>query len=97
MAKRSVHLHNTETFSSYGSVRMTTGYELDGRGSIPGRDKVQTASGAHPVSCPTDTDRSISGVKQQGREADRSPPSSAKIKHGGATPPLPRSFSWRDA
>jgi hypothetical protein len=28
-------------------------------------------------------------VKQLGREADHSPPSSAKVKNGGAIPPLP--------
>jgi hypothetical protein len=28
-------------------------------------------------------------VKRQGREADHSPPSSAEVKNGGATPPLP--------
>jgi hypothetical protein len=33
-----------------------------------------------------------SGVKRQGREADHTPPSSAKGKKGGAMPPLPLVF-----
>jgi hypothetical protein len=36
------------------------------------------------------------GVKQQGREADSSSPSSAEVKNAGAIPPLPM-FSWRGA
>jgi hypothetical protein len=31
------------------------------------------------------------GLKRPKREADHSPPSSAEVKNGGATPPLPRS------
>jgi hypothetical protein len=30
------------------------------------------------------------GVKRQGREADHSPPSSAKVKESGSIPPLPQ-------
>jgi hypothetical protein len=37
------------------------------------------------------------GVKQQGRGADHSTPSSAKVKNGGATPLLPHIPSWRGA
>jgi hypothetical protein len=33
-----------------------------------------------------------SGVKRPWREADSSPPSSAKVKNGGAIPPLPHVF-----
>jgi hypothetical protein len=39
--------------------------------------------------------RAYSGLKQQGREADHSPPSSGEVKNGGAIPPLPHTFSWR--
>jgi hypothetical protein len=35
------------------------------------------------------------GVKRPGREADRSPPSSAEVKNGGSMPPLPHTPSWR--
>jgi hypothetical protein len=44
------------------AVGIATSYWLDGRGSIPGRDKrlyplhsIQTGSGAHPVSYPMGT------------------------------------------
>jgi hypothetical protein len=34
-------------------------------------------------------------VQRRGREADHSPKSSAEVKNGGATPPLPRLFmAW---
>jgi hypothetical protein len=36
-------------------------------------------------------------VKQQGREADFSPPSSVEIKKSGSIPPLPRVSSWHSA
>jgi hypothetical protein len=35
------------------------------------------------------------GVKRQGREADHSPPCSAKVKKGRAVVPLPNTSSWR--
>jgi hypothetical protein len=46
--------------------------------------------------------KSISGalssrVKLRGREADHSSPSTAEIKNGGATSPLPHTSSWRGA
>jgi hypothetical protein len=34
------------------------------------------------------------GVKQQGLEAEHSPPSSAEVKKGGAIPPLRHMSSW---
>jgi hypothetical protein len=37
------------------------------------------------------------GIKRQGREADHSPPSSAEVKKGGATLPLPHMSSWHSA
>jgi hypothetical protein len=37
------------------------------------------------------------GVKQMGREADHSPPTSAEIKNGGAIPPFSHMSSWRSA
>jgi hypothetical protein len=37
------------------------------------------------------------GVKWLGYEADPSPPSSAKVKMGGAIPPLPNTSSWLSA
>jgi hypothetical protein len=42
---------------------------------------VQTGSGAHPASYPTDTPGALSsGVKRQRREAGHSPPASAEVK-----------------
>jgi hypothetical protein len=37
------------------------------------------------------------GVKQQGSEAERSPPSSAQVKNCGAIPPIPHIVSWYSA
>jgi hypothetical protein len=37
------------------------------------------------------------GVKQQGREVDHSPLSSAEVKNGGAIPPLLHMSSWHSA
>jgi hypothetical protein len=37
------------------------------------------------------------GVKLSGREAGHSPPSSAKVKNGGAIPSLFHTSSWRGA
>jgi hypothetical protein len=41
---------------------------------------VQTGSGVHPTSYPMGTGGSFPGVKRQGREADHSSPTSAKVK-----------------
>jgi hypothetical protein len=40
---------------------------------------------------------SLPGIKRLERETDHSPPSSAKIKNGGAIAPLPLPFSWSGA
>jgi hypothetical protein len=37
------------------------------------------------------------GVKRPEREADHSPPSTAKIKKSGPIPPLPHTSLWRGA
>jgi hypothetical protein len=42
--------------------------------------RVQNGPGAHPASYPMSTRGSFPGVKRPGREADRSPPSSAEVK-----------------
>jgi hypothetical protein len=66
------------------------GYGLDDRGSrvrFPAEagnfslhHRVQNGSGAHPASSPISIMGSFPGVKQPGREADHSSPSSAEIK-----------------
>jgi hypothetical protein len=54
------------------------------------KGSIQTGSGVHPVQ------RILGalslGVKQQGHEADCSPPSSAEVKNGGAIPLRPHPF-----
>jgi hypothetical protein len=82
---------------------MATGYGLDGRVSNPGRDKIlfsipsRMAMGSiqHPIKWVLGV--LSSGVKRQGRKADKSPPSSAKVKNGGSIPPLPYISSGHDA
>jgi hypothetical protein len=58
------------------------GYRLDGRESIPDRERffsslcAQNGSGAHPPSYPMRTRDAFPGVKRPGPDADHSPPSS---------------------
>jgi hypothetical protein len=49
-------------------------------GAIFLHHRVQTGSVAHPVSYPMGTRGSFLGIKRSQREADHSPPSSAKVK-----------------
>jgi hypothetical protein len=92
-------------FSNYrSSVGIATGYWLDHRGSIRGRDKKFFSTPERsdrlwgPVSYPMGTGGSLlPGVKRQGREADHTPPSSAEVKNGGAIRPLPHISLWRGA
>jgi hypothetical protein len=72
--------------SRYSSVGVATGYELDSRGSILGREKgflllhnVQIVSRAYPGSW----DLGGGGIKLQGHEADNLSPI-VEIKNGGA-------------
>jgi hypothetical protein len=86
------------------SVGIATGYGLDGWCSIPGGGMRFFFS---PLSIPAlgPTQSPIQWVpgalslhvKQPGREADNSPPSSAEVKNGGAITPLPHTSSWRGA
>jgi hypothetical protein len=50
---------------------------------------IQTSSEAHPSYYPVGTRGSFPGVKWPGREADNLLPTNAKVKNGGAIPPLP--------
>jgi hypothetical protein len=78
------------------SVGTATGYGLDGRGSIPGRNKklsaflnVQVSSESHPASYTKKTGGDISSeVKRLGHQADNSPPCNVEVKNDGAIPPL---------
>jgi hypothetical protein len=85
--------------------RIAAGYWLDGRGvevrvpvesrifsmsSIPAlgstQPPIQWAPGAVSP-----------GLKRPGREADHSPPTSARSRKYGSVPPLPQMPSWRSA
>jgi hypothetical protein len=69
-------------------VGISTGYGLDGLGSILFSIFSQTGSGARPTSYL----KRYRGVKLAGSEADHSPPSSAEVKNGGTISPLPHYF-----
>jgi hypothetical protein len=86
------------------SVGTATGYGLNGRDFIPGRDKSFLFSVAFiPVLGPTQPSilgvpGALSpGIERQGREAHHSPPSKTKVKKGGAIPPFPHTSSWHSA
>jgi hypothetical protein len=51
-----------------------------GAGNFSFHHRVQNGSGAHPASYTMGTGASALGVKRPGREAENSPPSSAKVK-----------------
>jgi hypothetical protein len=51
-----------------------------GAGNFSLHHRVQTGSGVHPASYLMGTTGSFPGVKQPGREAEHSPPSSAEVK-----------------
>jgi hypothetical protein len=74
---------------------------LDDPVSIPGRRKrfistpqQHTDSPTHPSSGTMGTGGSLRGDKAAGHEAGHSPPSSVKVKNGGAIPLFPHT-SWR--
>jgi hypothetical protein len=56
--------------------------------------RVQTSSEVHQPSTLWVLGALSPKVKQQGHYIDHSPPSSAKVKNGGAIPPLPQMPSW---
>jgi hypothetical protein len=53
---------------------------------------VPTDSGAHPTSYLMGSGALSLGVKRRGRKGDHSPSSNAKVRNGGAVPPLLHSF-----
>jgi hypothetical protein len=85
------------------SIGIVPGYGLDDWGLIPGKGKIFLFSSLNwlwgPPSLLPNGYWGLfpRGVKQQGREADHSPPSSAKVKNSGAIPPLPNMSSWHNA
>jgi hypothetical protein len=84
--------------SRNSSDGIATGYRLDCLGSIPGRGKRFFSSPRCPDQLwgpPSLLFSGYLGVKWWGHEADHSPPSSARVKKGGAIPPLPHLSSWQ--
>jgi hypothetical protein len=73
-------------------VGIGTGYWLHGLGSILAGARIfQSRAALGPTEPPVQwVPGSLSPrIKRLGREDDRSPPSSAEVKNGGAIPPLP--------
>jgi hypothetical protein len=59
----------------------TAGVRFLGRAKNISLHKVNTSSGAYPVSCPMDEVALFPELKQPGRQADHSLPSNAEIKN----------------
>jgi hypothetical protein len=78
------------------SVGIATGYELEGRGYIPGRGKRYFCT-TQQILIKSVLGALSSGVKRPGRAADHSAPSVTEVNHGGAMPPFPHTSSWRGA
>jgi hypothetical protein len=80
----------SQLFEPDSSVSIVSGCGLDYQ-AVDSRQRqedfssslyIQTISGAHPASCPMGTGGPIPGAKARpGREADHSPPTSAKIEN----------------
>jgi len=69
----------------------------DQNGVTQYRDKVTSWTGAHPACYPLGTGALSRGVRRPGRDADHSPPSSAKIKNAWNCTSTPNTSSWRGA
>jgi hypothetical protein len=85
------------------SVGVAKSYGLEARGSIPGKGRMFFSTASRRALGHTQpliqcvADDVSPGIKQQRREADHSPPSSAEVKNGGAVPSLPLTSSWCNA
>jgi hypothetical protein len=81
--------------SRASSVGIATDYGLDAQGSIPGRDKRFFLYSTAPTLVRIQWVSGVlsPGVKRPRREADHLHPSNAKVKNGGAIPPLPHIFT----
>jgi hypothetical protein len=92
------------TISRDNSVAITMDYELDGRGSIPGKDKRFFSSSQYP-NWLCDPSRLLSNGHRRllawrqsaGAWNCYSPSSSVGVKNGRAIPIFPSKSSWRDA
>jgi hypothetical protein len=89
------------------SVGKVLGYGLDdrdsrvrfpaGAGNFSLPHRAQNGSGGLPAPIQWVPGALSLGVKRPGREADRSPPSSAEVKECVELYPLPNTLSWRGA
>jgi hypothetical protein len=80
------------------SSRIATGHEMDGRGSIPGRERASKwALGSTHPPIKWILAALLQGVKQPERDANHSLASSAEAKKYEAIPPLPLMSSWHSA
>jgi hypothetical protein len=79
------------------AVGIATGYRLDGRCSIPGRDKIFLFTASRPALGSTQPPiQWVTEALSPGREADHSLPSIAEVKNGDV-PPFPHTSSWNSA
>jgi hypothetical protein len=84
-------IYSTDATTFQSVQQRATGWTVARDSSLLHR--LQTASGAHPASYPMGTGAVLTGAKRLRREADRSPPSNAKVKNNGVVPPLPHVFT----
>jgi hypothetical protein len=99
-SRESTHFFRIGTVCFYNSI-LCSAQSLWLRTGRPGFDSgqgqevflllhsVETGFRAHAASYPVGT-----RAKAAGHEADSSPPSAAKVKNGGAIPPLPDTSFW---
>jgi hypothetical protein len=87
-------------------IIIATGYWLDDRGvgvRVLVGSRIFFPTSSRPALGPTQPPIKWApvvpspSVKQQGREADHSPPTSAEVKKCGSMHPLPHTPSWRSA
>jgi hypothetical protein len=79
------------------SLGTAIGYGMDGRGSIPDKDNIQTGSGIHTSSSPIGTRGSLPEVRRQKRQADQLPLCRVEVRNGGINPALSNTSSRRSA
>jgi hypothetical protein len=88
-----------QSFNSVNSNFHFSVYGLDDRGvtiRVLVRSRIFT-SPYHLALGPMDTEDSFPGVKQQGCEADHSPPTTDEVKKSRSIHPLPHTSSWHSA
>jgi hypothetical protein len=81
------HIHSFQ----FPIIGVAMSYGAGRADSIPGSGKIFFSTPQRPDPLwgpPSLLSNGYRGVKQQGREADHSPPSSAEVKNGGVIPPL---------